>query len=114
MPPGPLPHRFVGLPVRSALGVRVPVASRLRSRLLGLALLDHECAGSGLLIPGCRSVHTFGMRFALEVIFLDESESELRRERVPPRRFARDGRAAAVLELPVCDSPRGRCVRSRD
>ena len=58
-------------------------------------------AGAGLLIPGCRSVHTFGMRFDLDLLFLDEDGrvTELRRS-VPPWRFVRCRDAAAVLELP--------------
>jgi hypothetical protein len=71
------------------------------SRLLGLALLDRERAGPGLLIPRCRSVHTFGMRFALEVVFIDAAGRPVsRRRRVPRRRFLLDPRAAAVLERP--------------
>jgi uncharacterized protein len=80
----------------------VPVAVSRRARLLGLALLDRRRAGAGLLIPGCRSVHTFGMRFALDLVFLD---FELRpiafRRSVPPGRFAFERRAQAVLELPA-------------
>ncbi len=83
------------------LGRRVPVASGPRARLLGLAGLDRERAGAGLLIPRCRSVHTFGMRFALDLAFLDEDGRVLATRRaVPPCRLASDRRAAAVLELP--------------
>src|SRR5262245_52399763 len=57
------PHRFRGLERTELLGLEVPVATSRRSRLLGLALLRRERAGPGLLIPRCRSVHTFGMRF---------------------------------------------------
>jgi uncharacterized membrane protein (UPF0127 family) len=83
------------------LGSTVPVATNLRSRLLGLALLGRERAGAGLLIPGCRSVHTFGMRFSLDLLFLDGQGRviELRRE-VPPGRLKRCPGATAVLELP--------------
>jgi len=67
-------------------------------------MLDRSDAGPGLLIPGCRSVHTFGMRFALDVAFLDAEGAVISRRRaVPPRRFVADRRAAAVLELPAED-----------
>ncbi len=71
------------------------------SRLLGLALLPRERAGQGLLIPRCRSVHTLGMRFRLDLVFMDAAGRvvELRRE-VPPGRFVRCPGAMAVLELP--------------
>jgi uncharacterized membrane protein (UPF0127 family) len=83
-------------------GRRVPVAASLRSRLLGLALLDRESAGAGLLIPRCRAVHTFGMRFPLELRFLDAAGGTVSvRRSMPPRRFAFERRARAVLELPA-------------
>jgi uncharacterized protein len=79
----------------------VPVAIGLGSRLLGLARLDRAEAGPGLLIPRCSGVHTFGMRFELDIVFLDRRGRTIsERLGVPPRRFARDGRAVAVLELP--------------
>ena len=84
------------------LGRRVPVASRYPARLLGLALIRRARAGPGLLLPGCRSVHTFGMRFALDVVFLDRSGRAIARRRsVPPRRVLREPGADAVLELPA-------------
>jgi uncharacterized membrane protein (UPF0127 family) len=83
------------------LGVTVPIADSVISRLLGLALLDRGRAGSGLLIPRCRSVHSFGMRFDLDLVFLDGDGRviELRRS-LPPGRLAYCRSAAAVLELP--------------
>jgi uncharacterized protein len=88
-------------PLRSA-SLRVPVAVTFPSRLLGLALLRPGRAGAGLLLPRCRSVHTFGMRFALRVVFLDGALAPVSvREAVPPRRIVREPRAGAVLELPV-------------
>jgi uncharacterized membrane protein (UPF0127 family) len=97
----PAAKRFRRLPKRSVLGFTVPVATRPVARLLGLAFLDRERAGEGLLIPRCRSVHTFGMRFALDLVFLaaDGRVVELRRE-VSPRRLIRCAAADAVLELP--------------
>jgi uncharacterized membrane protein (UPF0127 family) len=98
------PARFAGLPLESLLGVEVPVASDIRSRLLGLALLDREAAGTGLLIPGCSSVHTCWMRFPLDLWFLDaEGEPLVVRRGVPPWRLARHRKAAGVLELPAAE-----------
>ena len=65
------PLRFRRLPTAEVASRRVPVAVTLLSRLLGLALLRPERAGEGLLIPRCRSVHTFGMRFPIHVVFFD-------------------------------------------
>jgi uncharacterized protein len=95
------PLRFRPLEHSGLLGLEVPVATTRVSRLLGLALLSRERAGAGLLIPGCSSVHTFGMRFPLDLLFLDEEGHviELRRA-VPPGWHVRCPGAMAVLELP--------------
>jgi uncharacterized protein len=83
-------------------GVEVPVAERFTSRLLGLAFLSRERAGPGLVLPRCRGVHTFGMRFRLDLLFLGPGGAPLEvRRSVPPGRVARCRRAAAVLELPA-------------
>ena len=73
-----------------------------RARLLGLALLPRERAGSGPLIPRCAGVHTFGMRFGLDVVFLDAAQRPLAIHRaVPPRRLLACRGARAVLEIPA-------------
>lgn len=92
--------RLAGLPRRAVLGTEVPVADSIRARLLGLSHLDRQSAGPGLLIPGCRSVHTFGMRFAVDVVFLDGSGSVVRYcGGVQPRRCLFTRGARSVLEL---------------
>jgi len=97
-----LPRRLESLPRRVVADHEVPVAVGFRARLLGLALLDREAAGPGLLIPRCAAVHTFGMRFALDLRFLDDAGEVIAVSRaVPPRRFASRRGAAAVLELPA-------------
>ena len=95
-------RRLRRLPSTVILGREVRVAVGLRARLLGLSHLDRQQAGPGLLIPRCSSVHTFGMRFALDLLFFDREGEicSLKRE-VLPRRFAWDRRASAVLELPA-------------
>lgn len=106
--------RFRGLRRASVLGLRVPVADRPLARLLGLAHLDRERAGSGLLLERCSAVHTFGMRFELDVLFLDAEGAVLRIERaVRPRRFLRERRACAVLELPADPATGSRACASR-
>ncbi|HEX5982787.1 MAG TPA: hypothetical protein VFY69_01130, partial [Solirubrobacterales bacterium] len=47
------------------------------------------------------SVHTFGMRFELDLFFLDGAGRVIAvRRRVPPRRVAWQRGACAVLEIP--------------
>lgn len=51
---------------------RVESARTFSRRLIGLmgrsTILDEQ----GLYIPGCKSIHTFGMKFAIDVLFLDK------------------------------------------
>jgi len=83
--------------------VSVFVAESFRSRLLGLAFLDHLPRDCALLIPRCSSVHTFGMRFDLDVTFLDAEGHGLRTARnVPPARVVGHRGAAAVHERRSC------------
>ena len=97
-----LANRLRRLPRTVVQDREVPVAVSRRSRLLGLALLPGEIAGAGLLIPHCRSVHTFGMRFSLDVAFLDGSGAPIRIDRGVRRgRILICRGAAAVLELPA-------------
>jgi uncharacterized membrane protein (UPF0127 family) len=95
-----VPRRFRRLNRATLLGVEVPIATSFASRLLGLALLSRDRAGPGLLIPRCRSVHTFGMRFPLDLLFFDRDGRVIEARRsVPPGRVVRCGGAATVLEL---------------
>jgi uncharacterized membrane protein (UPF0127 family) len=93
--------RLSRLATARVLGLEVPVARGFRARLLGLAGLDRADAGPGLLIPRCSSIHTFGMRFALDVFFLDEAGAIVAvRRGVGACRVANCRMASAVLEVP--------------
>ncbi|HEX6753690.1 MAG TPA: DUF192 domain-containing protein [Solirubrobacterales bacterium] len=97
-----LAPRLRRLPVATVLGREVRSATGFHARLLGLAFLDRADAGPGLLVPRCSSVHTFGMRFALDLYFLDEEERILHvRRAVPARRVVSRRDAHAVLEIPA-------------
>jgi uncharacterized membrane protein (UPF0127 family) len=84
-------------------GLRLFVARSRRARLLGLAMMPRAPpAGWALVLPRCSSVHTVGMRFALDVVFLDAGGCVLRVARgVPPWRVVSCRGAAAVVEAPA-------------
>ena len=70
------------------------------ARLRGLALRRSLAPGHGLLLRRCRSVHTFGMRFALDLVWLDGAGRPVRVDAaVPPWRVRAAGAAHAVVEL---------------
>ncbi len=93
--------RFDSLPGRDLPGgLRVALASTRRTRGKGLARLDEMPATLGLHLVPCRSIHTFGMRFALDLIWLGRDGDVVRVDTaVPPRRFRTCLRARSVLEV---------------
>jgi uncharacterized membrane protein (UPF0127 family) len=95
-----LPRRLERLP-RTVLADDAVIhqANTLATRLLGLAFLRELPSGHALFIPSCRSIHTFGMRFPIDVAFVDEHAMTIRIERsVPPRRVLICRSAFAVVE----------------
>jgi uncharacterized membrane protein (UPF0127 family) len=90
--------------------MRIRVASSPWSRLLGLALRRGP-PDTALLIPRCRSVHTFGMRFALDLVWLDGAGRVLSvDEGVPPWRVRVCRDAVAVVEVAAGNSGRIRAM----
>jgi uncharacterized membrane protein (UPF0127 family) len=80
-------------------GLVVHEATTVKARLLGLAFMPPPPPDHALLIPDCRSIHTFGMRFPIDVTFLGGDGKTLRHEpNVPPRRVLVERRAFAVVE----------------
>jgi len=55
------------------LATHVRVADRAWSRLKGLIGKSSLDVGEGLLFTACQAVHMYGMRFPLDVVFMDES-----------------------------------------
>ncbi len=82
---------------------RVTEARSPFRRLRGLLGRDGLEAGEGLLITPCNGVHTFGMRFPIDVAFLDRSHRVLRvvDVLVPGRVVPWVAHAHHALELPA-------------
>lgn len=51
--------------------LRVQIANTFISRLIGLLSRKSLADGEALLLVPCASIHTFGMRFSIDVLFLD-------------------------------------------
>src|SRR3954468_1046874 len=80
-------------------GLRIAEAGTRAARVKGLARLDEMPATTALHLPKCRSIHTFTMRFALALIWLDKRGHVVRVDpNVPPRRMKHCLRARAVIE----------------
>ncbi|GAC1549277.1 MAG: DUF192 domain-containing protein [Herpetosiphon sp.] len=78
-------------------------ASTFWSRGRGLLGRSHLAPDGGLVIVPCSNIHMLGMRFAIDVVFLDRSGHVLKLvpDCRPWRPFAGALRAYTTLELPV-------------
>jgi uncharacterized membrane protein (UPF0127 family) len=93
-------ERFNGLPRRELADGRIVIeAATGRSRRLGLARLDSLAPDRALHIPRCPAVHTFTMRFSLDLIWLDRDGAVVRVDHdVAPNRMRICPRAKSVVE----------------
>ncbi len=78
------------------------VANTSETRRIGLLKHTSLPPGEGLWIVPTEAVHCFGMKFDIDVLFLDKGKKILKlRENMKPRRIAICWRAKSVLELPA-------------
>lgn len=85
------------------LQMSLVIAASFKARARGLLGTNASWGNDNrvLLLVRCRSVHTFGMRYALDIAFADKQGVVLRSERsVKPRRMLYCAQAAFVLERP--------------
>lgn len=87
----------------AVLGSRVGMADRWWPRLRGLLGRGPLAPGEGLLLVPCRSIHTFGMGFPIDVAFLDPAGRVVAvYPDLGPGRASRTHRSArSALELPA-------------
>lgn len=85
------------------LARHVDVADSFGARLRGLLGTRTLAASHGLLLRPCRQVHSFFMRYALDLVFVDRGGRVVQtvREFSPGRLSPFVRAAAAVLELPA-------------
>jgi uncharacterized membrane protein (UPF0127 family) len=76
------------------------LADTYLSRLRGLLGRKRLGDGEGLLLKGCAAVHTIGMRYPLDIVFLDKNGRVLKCQTgVKPFRTASASGAYYTLEL---------------
>src|SRR5690242_2800558 len=87
----------------TVLGGQIRVADTALSRFIGLLGTSSLDSGTGLLIHPSQGVHTVGMLYPIDVVFLDRQLRVvgLRRSLQPFRMTKLNFRASSVLELPV-------------
>lgn len=98
--------RIDALPLRPLPGIGpVREARGRRARLLGLARLAAP-PDEPLFLPRCRSVHTYGMRFPLDLLWLGREGEVVRVDRgVPPGTVRRCRAARSVVERGAQPAP---------
>src|SRR5271167_2951353 len=85
---------------QTVLAERLEVADSSAKRNKGLLGRKGLSPGEGLWIVPCESVHTFGMQFAIDLVYLDcDKRVKKVRNDVPPWRISACLSAYSVLEL---------------
>ncbi len=80
----------------------IEIADTSKKRRTGLLKYTGLTEGQGLWIVPCEAVHTFGMKFAIDVLFLNKKRKVLKvRKEMGRRRMALCLMAHSVLELPA-------------
>jgi uncharacterized protein len=79
-------------------GLRLATARSRRDRGRGLMLLRELPPGRALRIPGCSSVHTFWMRFPIDLVWVDREGAVVRVEESVRRRLSWCRGARDVIE----------------
>lgn len=84
------------------LASEAEVADTSRKRRTGLLKRQSLAQGEGLWITPCEAIHTIGMKFAIDVVFLSRTRKVLKlKQNMPPGRVAVCLWAHSVLELPA-------------
>lgn len=92
------PMRFYG--ARGPQLLNVMVAASMLSRMRGLLGRPSLLSREGMLLRSCNLVHTFGMRYPIDVVFLRRDGMVLKvADAVRPSRACGHLRACSVLEL---------------
>lgn len=91
----------------SNIGDRIVVADSFWSRFRGLLGRSDLDEGEGLLISPCWSIHCFGMKFAIDAIFLDKDFRVVSiHPNMKPGAMASNRKARCVLELKAGEAAR--------
>jgi uncharacterized membrane protein (UPF0127 family) len=86
----------------TVLATQASVADTSRARNIGLLRHKSLPDGEGLWIVPCEGVHTFFMKFPIDVVYLDRHKRVVKvRPNLVPWRISLCLRAHSVLELPA-------------
>jgi uncharacterized protein len=88
---------------QSTIASNIKIATNFFSRMRGLIGSKPLEPGHGFVIPHCKGVHTFGMTFPLDIIFVDSSNQVVGiEEHILPNKTGHVFMSAKqVIECPV-------------
>jgi uncharacterized protein len=94
--------RITNLTRKTVLGDSIELADTNAKRRTGLLKHERLAPGEGLWIVPCTSVHTFFMKFPIDLVYLT-GDRKVRKVRhaVKPWRMSACPRAQSILELPA-------------
>lgn len=96
-----MPFRVRNETRNTVLAERAELADTSAKRRTGLLTHSGLDPGAGLWIVPCESIHSFFMKFTIDVLFVDRKHKVRKvRERMAPWRIAACLPAHSVLELP--------------
>ena len=100
-PPPDVRMQVLNVTRQTFLATRMEVADSGPKRNKGLLGRDSLAQGEGLWIIPCEAVHTFAMRFPIDLVYLDRNRRIKKiRHAVPPWRLSGRLTAHSIIELP--------------
>ena len=94
------PRRLVNLSKQLVLATAIEPAFDSASRKRGLLGRDGLSDDAAIVLAPCNAIHMFGMRFPIDVLFLDRRGTVIKRVTALPRnRIAIAWRAFAAIEF---------------
>lgn len=78
-------------------------SSGIFSKLIGLLFTKELPEGHGMWLVPCSSIHTFGMRYAIDVIYLNKKQKVIKLvKQLEPNRFAPFSfQTRSIVEIPA-------------
>ena len=84
------------------LALNVVLADTFLTRLKGLLATKQLETGKGLVIRPCSSIHTVGMNYDIDVVFVGSDDNVLKVvSNMPANRFALCRKSSYIIELPA-------------
>jgi len=94
--------RAFNLTTCKEISSRLTVADNFFDRLKGLLGRKSLQEGEGLLLRPCKGIHTIGMRFPIDVLFLDRKNCVLAAVNIRPNKMTKLYlKASCAIEIPA-------------